>query len=513
MRAARSSFVALSCVAVLTACFGDGQEDAGPSPVAGRSITSTEVACADDIRGTVLGDVGCLLVTVPLVRDASGASTAVDDDGTVRVHVTRLSPPGGSSDRPPILVVPSPTSTPNYLGLSPMAQRTRREVVIVDARGTGHSEPVLSCPEVTRHAAWELRRAPGGALARHRYRAAVAACAARLASEGVSPEAFGTRSMADDLVDVRRALGIDRWAVVAIGSAGRIVPHLMASDGGAVDSVVLDSVELPGLDPAVAAVGLTDEVVEGLLAACADAQPCRAAHPAPRTLWDEALSAVEERPILLRTQRGRIKLDQALLVRVVRAMVSDGGSSGRSFTPGAVPAVLEEVARGGGPLLRREVAPLLPQQDPFCLGFQTDCLLRMETAAGAYLSVMCTERTTEPSTVEDHLEVLTRRLEPAACDRWSTPPQASTTALEWDAPTLVLAGRFAPYGPLADLRALVRSLPAASLVVDPGGADNVMPRTDCLLDLRRSFIDAPHTLGEEPVCVEDLSVDLFEQRD
>ena len=38
--------------------------------------------------------------------------------------------------------------TPGYSGVAPLAQRVHREVIMLDQRGTGHSEPSLACPEV-----------------------------------------------------------------------------------------------------------------------------------------------------------------------------------------------------------------------------------------------------------------------------------------------------------------------------------------------------------------------------
>ena len=477
-----------------------------------------EVQCAQDISGTVLGDVQCLMVAVPLHRDSSAVDAEASRDGgeTIEVHVTRLAPPSGIASRSPVLVVPAVAATPNYLGLAPMAQRTERELIIVDGRGAGHSDPALTCPELTAHATWELSQAPAPHEARARYLRAVGQCADRLRIDGVDPTAFSVAETAADLVDVRQALGINRWAVTAIGSAARFVPALMAEDGDAVEAVLLDSPEQPGLDPVAAATELTAHVIHQLLTACAKDLRCDQAHPAARRLWAAAKAAVVRKDLRLPAgSLGTVPVDSALLLRLVRATITDGGSSGDSFTPTSLPAVLEGIAAGGSDLLSEEVGPLLDAQDPFCLGYHTDCLKRMSLAAGTHLSILCpTVMPTDTATERRHqpaaAEVFSRRLDPQACRRFGTAIDAPPPdPYNWSAPTLVFAGRYAPATPLPTVRNLVHQLPAASLIIDPAGADNVMPRTECTLGLRRAWLDNPQATVAAPPCLSRLRIEWY----
>jgi len=67
---------------------------------------------------------------------------------SIRVHVTIVRAPKHNPHDDPVLVT-GWANQPNYGGIAPLAQRVRRDVIMVDTRGTGHSVPALDCPEVS----------------------------------------------------------------------------------------------------------------------------------------------------------------------------------------------------------------------------------------------------------------------------------------------------------------------------------------------------------------------------
>ena len=140
-------------------------------------------------------------------------------------------------------------AVPNYGGIAPMAERLGREVVIVDARGTGHSEPALDCQEVEALADDVLAARTDDAGTQADYLDAVDACYERLTDAGVDAAAYNLSEMAADAEDLRRALDIDTWNVTTYGTASRIVFEMLRGAPDGIRAVILDSPELPATDP------------------------------------------------------------------------------------------------------------------------------------------------------------------------------------------------------------------------------------------------------------------------
>ena len=88
----------------------------------------------------MVGEVTCGYLTVPEDRTEAGRE--------VRLFVARIQPPEVMHEDPMLVAGSDLANLPNYGGVAPLAQRVGREVIIMDTRGVGHSEPSLACPEV-----------------------------------------------------------------------------------------------------------------------------------------------------------------------------------------------------------------------------------------------------------------------------------------------------------------------------------------------------------------------------
>ncbi|HWL39878.1 MAG TPA: alpha/beta fold hydrolase [Gemmatimonadaceae bacterium] len=125
-------------------------------------------------------------------------------------------------------------------------QRLRElgDVIIVDQRGLGGSEPVLDCPfEAT---------LPADAFSRTNAIVStawsqVASCAAQWRAKGADPTAYSSVESADDINDLRWALGADRIDIVAFSYGTRLALAIVQRHGSHVGRVVLQGVNGPGL--------------------------------------------------------------------------------------------------------------------------------------------------------------------------------------------------------------------------------------------------------------------------
>ena len=202
------------------------------------------------MSGDIVAEVSCGYLTVPENRSKPGRS--------IRLLVTRVQPPAGSNPAEPLFVAGTETaSVPGYSGTSPTAARVGREVIFLDPRGVGHSEPALECPEVAGLTERTLAMPVDDQATRTAFLDAVAGCHQRLTASGIDLGAYNVTEMAADAEDLRRALGIESWNVVTTGTASRIALEMLRWAPEHIRTVILDSPEVPGDDPRAVAVPAT----------------------------------------------------------------------------------------------------------------------------------------------------------------------------------------------------------------------------------------------------------------
>ena len=388
MRAARAA-LGVALAVGLSACTADGPT-AETTPEQGATSASpadfAETECPADVASVVVGEVTCGFLTVPEDRTTPGRD--------VRLFVARIEPPEVLHEDPMFVAGTDLASLPNYGGVAPLAQRVGREVIIMDTRGVGHSEPSLACPEVDAVRETALATATDDTGTRTVLLDAVGACHDRLAADGVDVAAYHLSAMATDAEDLRVALAIDEWNVVTYGTASRIAFEMLRQAPDHLRSVLLDSPEVPGTDPRQVAVDATRASLSDVLAACAADSACAAAFPDAETLLDRALVELDEQPVTLSMEAAgqepaQVLLDDALLLRLLRGMVSDGGSSGSFMRPAAVPAVLDGAVAGRLEGLATTLATAVAGSPTYCLGYQPKCLPQHRASVGTAYSVLC----------------------------------------------------------------------------------------------------------------------------
>src|SRR5262249_29885254 len=149
-----------------------------------------------------------------------------------------------------------------------VAYAPRRDLILVDQRGTGRSEPGL-CPGLNRtlmEANLAIAADDSGETAARR-RAAYMTCRDAAIQRGIDPADFGTRITVEDFEQVRQALGIARWNVFGESYGTTVAMTLVALHAGTVRSVVLDSIYPP--DPVPLWSTTVSDAREAFFAHCA----------------------------------------------------------------------------------------------------------------------------------------------------------------------------------------------------------------------------------------------------
>lgn len=121
-----------------------------------------------------------------------------------------------------------------------LALRAFGDVIALDQRGTGRSEPGLDCDGIyiIDPAAPLTRASTAKSIGEPLVR-----CAAALRRKGIEPNAYNTRESAHDLDDLRAALGAPKLTLWAISYGTHLALATLKEHGEHVDRVILAGVE------------------------------------------------------------------------------------------------------------------------------------------------------------------------------------------------------------------------------------------------------------------------------
>jgi pimeloyl-ACP methyl ester carboxylesterase len=484
----------------------------------GRSFQPTyaEVECPDDVAGAIVGDLSCGYLTV--LEDRT------EPEGrTIRVFFARLLPSGDVPPDPYMLVGGDLADQTNFGGFAPAAERTGRELILIEPRGVGHSDPSLACPEIDELAIDVLEAPMDDGTARSAFLDAVGACHERVSAEGVDPSMYSIDAVAADVVDLRTALGIRAWNVASHGTASRISFEVARLDPKGVRGLYLDTPDVPEVDPITEAVRGTEAALETLSEACEHHRRCSKEFPDLRAAIDEALERLAEEPIAVRISQDAsiagpvdVVIDDARFLSLLRQIMSDGGSSGERYVPGAVPvAVLEALAGRFSSEPGSAVANMVDDQ-AYCTGFLPKCTPIHRVSYGALLSYLCRDVTpfvdleslaaTAPNDASVKAFVDGPFLE--ACERWPVSPAEEPPApTPTDVGALVLLGDLDPYAHPAVVGTTIEAMSTATILRVPVETHN-MGIHECIFDLRRTWLEDPDAHVEVGDCGAEIQLEF-----
>lgn len=356
-----------------------------------------------------------------------------------------------------------------------------RHVLLLDQRGTGGSN-ALNCKEPDEAAAPDDSTFDAGKL-----RAAAAVCLHQLAGHA-DPRYYTTTIAAQDLEDVRKALGSPSFDLLGVSYGTRMAQQYLRRFPQAVRSVVLDSVV-----PNTAVLGEDfarnlDDALKAQFARCTAAPACKKQFGDPDQTLYQLRDALRANPheVSFRDpqsyQTVKRVLNEDALASVVRMF---------AYTPATaalLPLSIDAAAHG-------DVGPLLGQAK--ILSGELSELM----GSGMQYSVICSEDadllTPRP---QDAGTILgTRMIDSlkAVCSVWpkGIRPADFHQPLKTDKPVLLLAGQYDPVTPPRYAEAVAKGLPNARVLVLKGQAHSVMA-AGCTPQLIQHFVEQldPKTL-------------------
>jgi pimeloyl-ACP methyl ester carboxylesterase len=394
-------------------------------------------------------------------------------------------------------------SSDSYGDKAAGATRTHYIGVTLESRGTGHSEPSLACSEVDALDRREARSPTGDGPLLRDFLAAVTACHDRLTAQDVVPADYDVQNAAQDMEDLRVALGVGRWAFLnSYGTSSRYLFEYLREFPDRVGGIWMDSPQFPQVDEVSEGIEGTRYALARLFMACSTDERCAKAYPDLRALWERAVARLERRPL-----RGSVSLDAGKLVRAARLVGDDPNNLTR------LPAMIAAAARGR---LDPGLAGILATDPLFCSGYRPSCG-GQGFSLGVYLTVLC--RDEAPFIDRAALArqvggdpafeaVFVRNPYLAACNEWSVPPADPTVhqPVHTEVPQLLLLGRFDSFSPLPVAKEAAKTFGNAWVLEVPGQTHNALGFSDCPIGIRNAWIQDPTSPPVDTTCLREMGI-------
>ncbi|MCZ2835877.1 alpha/beta hydrolase [Modestobacter sp. VKM Ac-2985] len=497
-------------VLVLAGCTGDSvDDDAGaagtPSTAAPREVEWG--ACDVDVPAGV--DLECGTLEVPADRDDPGAGTVSLAFGVVAAAAD------DPAEHPLVYLAGGPGQgalefVPLAFGelYEPLAQE--RDLILLDQRGTGLTEPSLACEE---YSSW-VRESLGSdepveELAAQAT-AALDECRQRLVDEGVDFDDYDSAASAADLEDLRRALGHEEWDLYGISYGTRLAQTAMRDHPEGIRAVVLDASYPIDADLYEETPGNAVRALEGLFATCAADAGCAEQYPDLEQTVTDLVAELDAEPATVTVldpmtgERVEGPLDGAGLVGFLfQSMYST------ELIP-FLPEIVDAAANDDFGTIGLLLGAFSQQLDLVSVGQQLAVQCEEE------ISFSDREQVAAAAAAHPLVESFfdnAPTLGPAVfdvCADWDAgePGPAANEGLTSDIPTLVLAGELDPITPPRWGAQLAEDLDDSVFVEFPSTGHGSVVSHECAVQLTRDFLADPDS-EPDASCVDDIELPAF----
>ena len=364
------------------------------------------------------------------------------------------------------------------------AVRRRRDIVLVDQRGTGRSNPLRCQKEpLTLAEALEPEIDPKQ----------LEEC---LDSLDADPTHYVTAVAMDDLDEIRDAFGYERINLWGASYGTRAALVYMRRHGAHVRAAILDGVAPPGMKLPLYAARDAQRALDRLFADCRQSPRCHATFPSPEADLDAVLERLSHGPLAVELPHPRTG-EPVTLSLTRRSVVS--GVRGLLYAPryaALLPMLLSRAQAG-------DFAPFVAATSLFSGSVEEGI------ADGMFLSVICAEDVAwiQPGEVEAAVQgtfagdALVRTVE-AACAHWPTAriPASYLEPVTSEVPVLIFSGDLDPVTPPVWGERVHRWL-ARSRHIVVSGAGHGVSLLGCAPALVADFLDSADPAAVDPSCL------------
>lgn len=371
------------------------------------------------------------------------------------------------------------------------------DLVIVDQRGTGKSNP-LDCVR------YDLSASPDAFAEmfeqpffdEDRFRA----CKERLGAHA-DLRFYTTSLIADDIDDVRAALGYDRITLDG-GSYGTTLGlEILRRHGDHVRAAVLSGVIPPAINQTQTLARDTENMLEALFSACENDAACAAAFPSFRADFNKVLARVRAEPIEITLPHPLTQKPETVQVRYPELVTAIRYTLYSTHLSAGLPLAVSQAKAGD----YSRLAQLLPQ---------LLYLLADIGSEGMWASVRCAEEfpflDVERARADAEGTMLgTERIDSglAICNFWprGAIPENFHEPVRSEVPVLMLAGEFDAATPPWMGEVAAETLSNGRLVIAAGSSHWELGGNDCIDNIVAEFIETAEAAAIDASCAAELT--------
>lgn len=279
----------------------------------------------------------CGFLVVPENRRDDGEGSFPRSRKEIRIAVAIARAPSGSPFPDPIVYLTGGPSAAaitrgSVFYLSTLFFTSNRDLILVDQRGTGLSQPRLGCPEFDTLATVVFPNTPARAV----YLDAVRQCRDRLRGDGVDLDAYNSAENAADMDDLRVTLGYDQWNVLGLSNGGLATLTLMRLYPDGIRSVVLDSPSSNDNLQIVNRWQASNRLLDKVFGACASEPVCNGKFANLQSVFHGLINWLQQNPVDVRIPN---PTGGPSLFAHVTGDVLLSGTAGLIFDPAALPSL------------------------------------------------------------------------------------------------------------------------------------------------------------------------------
>ena len=375
--------------------------------------------------------------------------------------------------------------------------RRHRDVVLVDQRGSGESNPLTAAPRTNTPQDYLTEMYPVDYVEALR----------ETLEKRADLTQYTTPIAMDDLDDVRSWLGYERINLYGLSYGTRACLVYMRQHPDRVRSVILMGVAPTYLKMPLHHARAAKRAIDLLFAECAADEPCHRAYPDVAREWSEVLERLGREPARAeysppdKSAPVTLEIQRDVFAEKIRNRMYSRESARK------IPMMIHRAAAGDfGPFLK-EVIPANPSEPDFI-------------ADGMYLSVTCAEdvpfidqeeatKANAGNPFGNYRVVQQTR----ACRMWPRGkiPAGYDQPVDSTAPVLILSGQVDPVTPPERGDEVASHLPNSKHIVVPHGAHGVdgLTNVDCLDKIMLEFLAKGDAKQLDTTCVESVRPPSF----
>lgn len=367
-----------------------------------------------------------------------------------------------------------------------------RDIVIVDQRGTGRSNP-LECRDLE-EASQEYSE--------NVVRSATTQC---LNSLAVDPRFYSTSQAVADLDAVRDALGYSTLNVYGVSYGTRVGLHYLRRYPDRVRTLIIDGVVPPDLALGVNVAENAQVTLDGIFQRCRADENCASSFPDLQRTFDQLREHLRSQPMALSVAHPVTGVSEFMELGYDHLAVTLRLLSYAPETAALIPLIIAETSKGNYTPVASQALKIIEQ-------------LTGAISFGMHNSVVCTEDLPFVDSAAIDWSALEQtylggdqvRALQTICDIWPTATMDPDLKepLQSDAPVLVLSGEYDPITPPAYGDRVDATLSNSVHIIGKGQGHGIISR-GCIPRLVNDLVETAQVESLDASCAERLSTTPF----